>query len=355
LGKPARGFSFFFIGDRALAKKILLIQLRQLGDILLTTPCLREIKRQEPKTHITFLSHKMGRQILDGCPYLDEYFTYDNDTKFWDEVSLAHTLRQKNFDLVIDFMYNPRSALYARATGAPERLAYSSARNWAFTQTLPRPEISDYVVREKFRLLELAGYKPTDIGTLLPWNEVNTHPLVKLIGQHEAFKQAPVRVVLSPTHRREERRWPLASYARLADFLVWEFKACVMWLWGPGEEEEIDSAMKLCTEKTYKAPRTSFREMAAFIANNDLFIGNSNGPSHVAIAVDTCSFQLHGPTQARAWCPFTERHQALQGASMAALSVEDVILGLQKMQQTILAAAEKRRSGPPRLNWDRRV
>src|SRR5690606_12975626 len=89
--------------------KILVIQLRQLGDILLTTPCLRALKQEFPKARITFLSHAMGRLILDDCPSLDEHFFYDDTWSKMRELRLARTLRARGFDLVFDFMNNPRS------------------------------------------------------------------------------------------------------------------------------------------------------------------------------------------------------------------------------------------------------
>jgi ADP-heptose:LPS heptosyltransferase len=120
-------------------------------------------------------------------------------------------------------------------------------------------------VSEKFALLNAAGFTPTDQSLVLPWAETHTQPLMKCWDQQPNFQSSPMRVVLSPTHRREVRRWPLDSYARLADRLVKEWGAYVMWLWGPGEEAEVDAAIKLCQEQTYKSPKTSFREMAAIV------------------------------------------------------------------------------------------
>ena len=115
------------------------------------------------------------------------------------------------------------------------------------------------------------------------------------------------------------------------------------WLWGPGEEQEIDTAMALTKEPTTKAPKTSFREMAALIANTDLFIGNSNGPSHVAVAVDTPSLQLHGPTDGRSWCPDTPRHRFIQGDTTEEIEVA-AVSGLLEEQRILVFDAAARRS-----------
>jgi ADP-heptose:LPS heptosyltransferase len=210
-------------------------------------------------------------------------------------------------------------------------------------------------VDEKFSLIEAAGFHPSprDRQLILPWFEPHTKPLVRFWGQEAALKDAPLRVVLSPTHRRDLRRWPLSSYAALADKLVQTNHASVIWLWGPGEEALVEEAMSLCQTRTFRAPATNFREMAAFIANCDLFIGNSNGPSHVAVATRICSLQIHGPTNAASWCPMTPQHQALQAVRgrMEEISVEALWEKLESMRPELEAFAAKRRTAGLRLNW----
>lgn len=333
---------------------ILIIQLRQLGDILLTTPVLRALKKAKPRARLTFLSAPMGRLILDDCPYLDEHFVYEDAWTWKEGLRLANTLRERRFDLVLDFMNNPRSAFYTWRSGATRRLAFKSARRLAYTQTVARPEAGRYIVDEKFDLLRAAGFAPLDQGLVLPWFESHTRPLMKLWGERPAFRTAPLVVTLSPTHRRVPRRWPLDRYAALADRLVKDWGAEVVWLHGPGEEDLVARARAMCTTDTVLAPKTSFREMAALIANTDLFIGNSNGPSHVAVADNICSLQLHGPTQARSWCPMTEKHravEAVQTRSMEEISVDAVWQALQAMAPAITAQATAARLRRPRLSW----
>jgi ADP-heptose:LPS heptosyltransferase len=344
-----------------MTTRILVIQLRQLGDILLTTPVMTELRRLVPDAHITFFSHAMGHLVIDGSPDVDEFFTYGSDWSFAREFDLARTFRRRKFDVVFDFMNNPRSALYAFATAAPQRWAFRSARRWAYTNVAPRDGAPEYIVKEKFRLLEAAGLQPraeSASALVLPWFEKHTGPLMKMFSGHAAF-QSGLRVVLSPTHRREERRWPLASWAAFADKLVAEQNSHVMWVWGPGEEPVIDEVMKLCKRPTQKCLPTSFREMAALVANCDLFVGNSNGPSHVAVAIGTPSIQLHGPTLAQSWCPLTPEHQAvcaqshLVRGSMEDISVTKVWEKFLSMLPLLNQKAEAARAGGVRLTWQR--
>ena len=339
-------------------KHILIIQLRQLGDILLTTPLASEIKRQRPDCRVSFLSHPMGRLILAGNPDLDQEIYYPADGAFRSTMNFVRKLREQRFDVIIDAMNNPRSAFFTLAAGygtSARRIGFAGRRQLAYHERAVRGGDPCYIVTEKFRLLEPLGLNGERSQLTLPWQQTDTRPLDELARCEPLFDKAPLRVVLSPTHRREARRWPLAYYAKLSDWLTGEWGAVVTWIWGPGEESEIDQVMALCQKKSLKAPKTSFRELTAFIAHCDLFIGNSNGPSHIAVAVDTPSLQLHGPTSAISWCPMTMNHQAIQSPSndhlMEGITVESVQAQLGRMVPTLQEKSLWRIDQSPWRDW----
>ncbi len=346
-----------------MSKKILLVQLRQLGDILLTTPAIRELKWKWPDATIDFLSHSMGKLILADNPHLAAILTYDDKETWYQKLQFMRQLRARNYDLVLDFMYNPRSALYSFCTAAPQRLAFPSRRRRLYTDIVEQSSQVEYIVREKFRYLEHLGLAPADHSLELPWSEAHIKPLKDFLESHPNFQKASVRVAVSPTHRRLERQWPIERYAELADKLVREKNAAIVWIWGPGEEEFVKNTKALCKEPMLMAPKTTFRELAAFLANCDLFIGNSNGPSHVAVANTLSSLQLHGPTYAKAWCPQSKLHQALQAGAklpdgrgpIGLIQVRDVWHALDAMWLELESAAMKRRVFGMKSNWTQRV
>jgi ADP-heptose:LPS heptosyltransferase len=337
-------------------QKILIIQLRQLGDILLTTPVLPALKKRFPHSEISFLTHPMGRMILTGNPYLSELILHPTDQGIRCHLQFLKELRRRRFDTVIDFMNNPRSALYTLWSGAESRIAFKSRRTFAYNRLVEKPASSSYIVDEKFKLLEPLGSTPDQRRLILPWGEQKEGEVVaRLAQQQPQFAEVQgLRIILSPTHRREPRQWPKAQYAKLADWLVQKWGAQVLWAWGPGEESFIDETMALAQTQTWKIPPTSFRELAAFIANSDLFIGNSNGPSHVAVAVGTSSLQLHGPTKMKSWCPLTPVHRGIQatdGHDIAKITLDEVIQVLDEMHPMLLARMEKRHQEGFWLHW----
>lgn len=297
---------------------VLVIQLRQLGDILLTTPVVRALKEHSPEATIDFLTYPMGRLIVPGNPMIHRHIIAPQKGVV-ESLRFVRDIQKRRYDVVIDFMATPRSALMARLVKAKRRVSFATGRKRLFTDIVPRMSEPEYIVRQKFRLLAPLGIVSDDVRLMLPWDESDQGVGKLFFVDHPYLAESKRRVVLSPTHRREERRWSKDSWASLARKLEQEHNATVIWAWGPGEETEVLEIHKLAHGAGTMAPATSFRELAALIANCDLFIGNSNGPSHTAVAVNTPSIQLHGPTLAVSWSPLTNRHRAIQCETMDAI------------------------------------
>ncbi len=295
--------------------KFLVIQLRQLGDILLTTPVLRAIKAEYPHAVVDFLVDPMGKLVLPGNPHLRDIHYLPKERFGMGWWKLLRRLRGEKYTFILDFMGNPRSAMLAFLIGGQARFAFGSLRRLFYTHVRSKPKVSVYIVREKLTLLEAIGVTPQ--GLLLPEIAVSEEGLTfgrqywDQLDDMEAVSRR-LRIILSPTHRRKDRRWPLEHYAQLASRLINEKKAHIVWIWGPGEEEVCKKAMNLLSSPySHLAPNTSFDQMAGLMTASDLVIANSNGPSHVAAARAPYSFQIHGPTRLESWCPLSPKHQGI--------------------------------------------
>lgn len=332
-------------------KRILLIQLRQLGDILLTTPAIRAVRKAYPEAEVHFLSHKMGRLVLANNPDIDRLHTYHERDPLKASLGLLKLLRQNRYDLVIDFMFSPRSALMSWFTGSNVRVSFDSKRRWAYSQTIDRPKASHYIVKEKFLLLDSLGIPCGSERLVFPWAASDLKPFEQFCLENPKFEKAPSRVVLSVTHRREQRRWPLEHYAAISDMLQDKWGSEVVWIWGPGEKEFVEDAMRACQRPALLAPKTSMQELASFIGNCDLFIGNSNGPSHVAVSTDIPSLQLHGPTYAKSWCPLNDRHFAVQEKTMEAIDVASIWQVLERQRAIVEKRVQYRLQNGVRIEW----
>jgi heptosyltransferase-3 len=335
-------------------KKILIILPRQLGDILLGSSLAFALREHFPQAKIAWLSHPMGRQLLTGHPALDHVHFHpvwkSRDWKSILRAPLAHvrdwckharteidfirTIRSENFDTVIDSICTPRTALLAWCSGAALRSGVKTRwnRNWAYSWLCPAKSWSSkYAASARLELLQ----------PLLPIEKIQNPPqrwLNSWIPKLPQFSQKVDQwinevglndtkfVVLSPTHRRPLRRWPKSAYLELALKIVAEFNCHIVWIWGPGEFEfvqDIHENLKAKLIATGKDPALSLMpplfnlpEAAELSKRSAMWVGNSNGLSHVAMAGGATTLQIHGPTTASPWThPDHFRHAAVQRSS----------------------------------------
>jgi heptosyltransferase-2/heptosyltransferase-3 len=275
-------------------ENFLVIQLRQIGDVVLTTPIPHILKEARPGCRLVFLTERPSEQLLDGNPYIDEVVISDRKGTMLDSLRLAAALRRRRFDVVLDFMGNPRSALLARLSGAPMRVSYPAAgRGLLYTHRVP-PE-KRYAVEIKKSLLRPLGItSPLDRAELYLTDAEREAGKVARGELLAGFARRLVTV--DPSHRRATRRWPAEHYGRLCRLVRDGLGALPAVLWGPGEEELADAVVAASEGAAVMAPPTGLREMAALIGAADLHVGNCSAPRHIAVAVGTPTFTVLGST-----------------------------------------------------------
>ncbi|MCR4294147.1 MAG: glycosyltransferase family 9 protein, partial [Elusimicrobia bacterium] len=101
----------------AAPRSILVVQLRRLGDVILTTPALEALKRKYPDARLDFLVEAPGAEAVAGHPAIDQVLIYDANSP-WSALDWAFKIRARRYDWVIDFLANPRTALLTALSGA---------------------------------------------------------------------------------------------------------------------------------------------------------------------------------------------------------------------------------------------
>lgn len=167
------------------------------------------------------------------------------------------------------------------------------------------------MVNSKLRLLNKVGieFSELELFFFVP-QEAKEKVAFFLI--KEGVSNKDLLIVIAPLSRRQARIWGKEKYAELADRLIAEYKARVIFIWGPGEKEKIEEIVKLMKEQPIISFETSLKEVAALIKASDLFVSNDNGPMHIAVAVKVPTLTIYGPSDERCWCPGGPKHRAIQ-------------------------------------------
>ncbi len=273
----------------------LVIQLRQIGDVVLTTPIPRILKEARPGCRVSFLTERPSDQLLRGNPHIDEVLLNDRKAPWWKTVALGLDLRRRRFGVVLDFMGNPRSALLAFLSGARVRISYPApGRGLLYTHRVEPTR--EYAVAIKKRLLA-----PLGIESGLDRPEIHLAPDERAWAEAERERLLRGRsrlVTVDPSHRRATRQWPAQHYGALCRRLATALDAAPVVLWGPGEEAVADAVVASSDDAAVRAPPTRLREMAALIGAAALHVGNCSAPRHIAVAVGTPTFTVLGSTSA---------------------------------------------------------
>jgi ADP-heptose:LPS heptosyltransferase len=279
-------------------KRILLVQLHHLGDVLLATPAIRAARLRFPQARIDFLTGALGAQALAGNPHLDDIIV---------EPSLRSLLRAQ-YDAVADMHSVPRTALYTFATRARLRVGIRGRgpRNLAYTSLLPRETEPVYMALQKLRVLVPLGVDVANPSLTLE---------IAIDEEQRAWARAilaqldrPV-VAISPVAKHPFKQWGAHNWAVLADRLA-ENGASIVVTSGPGEEEQARAvADRMKHAPLWRHGETSVRQLAALYEQSSLWLGNDGGPKHIAVAAGTRTVTVNRRQHGAVW---SDRNDAKQ-------------------------------------------
>ena len=299
--------------------RILLIQLKHLGDVLLITPVIAALRAAFPQAAISALTPLGMEAMLTEHPQLTAVLTVDrrqrSPRRLWE---LARGLRRPGFDLVLEFSGGDRGAFYTWLTGAGTRVGFAHPRRpfWhrrlAFTLLAPAPPLREHTVIKNLALVRALGIEPGQPRLEFFWNDRTEEQVQGILGQfgltHKNF------VVVHPPARWLFKCWTAPGYARVIDALQKDYRLPVVLTAGPAPQEMalIQEILELVqTAPVNLAGKVDLKALGALIAQARLFLGVDSAPMHLAAAVDTPSVVLFGPSGPYNWRPWGQRHIVL--------------------------------------------
>lgn len=290
----------------------LLFKLRFLGDVLMTTPSIRLLRRSYPDAHITMVVNKGTEDILHYNPHLNRVLTVDRKAGMW---PLLRTLRDRRYQVSVDFASGDRAAWLALLAGVPRRIAFWSPeglRRFLNNQQVKGSAIPGHTVDLYLSFLrEGLGIETNDKTPDLFTGSEDEAFAETLLAQHHLAERAFVIAHLGG--RYAQNRWPLENWRQLVEKLP-------MPLVFVGAAQEEGDAAQL--KGISLVGKTTVLQFAALARRAAMFIGHDSGPMHIAAAMGTRAVALFGPTSDPVqWRPWGVGHVVLPTSS----SVADVI------------------------------
>ncbi|MFA6232579.1 MAG: glycosyltransferase family 9 protein [Bacteroidota bacterium] len=282
-------------------RAILVIKPRAIGDVLLSTIVLPNLRSAFPEAAISFLTEAPAADIIRENPYIDFPIIFDSSSESY--LKLLFRLNRSDFDLVFDLFCNPRTAQMTFATRAPLRVGYPfRGRAWAYNVHVQTR--ADRVHNTEFNLDALACLDIPIVERRLcfPLPTERCDRFAELLKPLRS-RSGPL-VALNSSGTWETKRWGLEHFASLGDRLIEKFDANVMLLWGPGEEQDVRTIQRSMRHSSILAPPTTIGELGALLSNCDFTISNDSGPMHISAAVQTPTLGIFGPTNPYLQGPF---------------------------------------------------
>jgi len=332
-----------------MPEKILVIMLRRIGDVLLTTPALRALRRAFPRARIDFLVEPPSDQLLRGNPDASSILRYNPSLG---GIRWILAVRRERYDWVIDYMGTPRTALLSFLSRASVRAGPAQvAHRWAYTHLTRQPSVACYGPLEKIRCLR----------PLVSLDESDPLPRIVLAAESRRFgleaaarlfgADDPARPIvgLAPASRKPTRRWPAAHYARLGRLLLERRGARLLVFWGPGEKELAEQVASGIGEGAALSPPVSdLMDLAGLLSACRLVVANCGGPKHVALACGVPTLTIHGSSDPACWNPQDSPGHPfirLEGLACIGCRLNRCPHGLECMNdlspEAVFAAAEK--------------
>jgi len=293
--------------------RILLIRLRQIGDVVFTTPALNAIRRRFPNAHLTYLVEPTAAPVVAGHPALDDLIVIETRkglAGLAGDAALVRRLRAGRYDLAIDFHGGPRASLLAWLSGARQRLGYDVVgRGWMYTTRVHRPRAlrPRHSVENQWDLLAALDIAPptraADPVTMPP-----TAAAVRIVGERLARAGVTEHhrlIVIHVSAGNPFRRWPMAGFVALASGLAAaDPSRRVVLTAGPSDRRAAQDVLTNARDRLPESHRAhlldcddfSIAELRALVERAALFIGGDSGPLHVAATSQVPIVGLYGPT-----------------------------------------------------------
>jgi len=318
-------------------RKILVIKLRHIGDVLLTVPAIRGVRETFPSAYIAALVNKGTEEVIAGNPLLDEVIAFDRGIlalpfykRFVEEIAFVKKIREKGFDMTIDLTSGDRGAIISLASGARYRLGMDFkkgfiGKKYMYTHLARSDERIRHTLLKNLDVVRGFGISAKNLSVDFYTSE-DDKAFVREIFKINHIEEDDVIVHVHPTSRWLFKCWKDEYMAEVIGWLL--DGGIVVIVTSSPDKKEVEKAKKILSlvgsrithHPRYKysgggasrlidlCGRTTIQQLGAISEASDLFFGVDSAPMHIAAAVGTPVIALFGPSGAFDWGPWDNEY-----------------------------------------------
>lgn len=300
-------------------KKIIVINLMYIGDLLFTTPLLHVLRRNYPAAEINMLADEKNALVLKYNPNLSKLIGIDKKgyhNKLGNYIELIRQIRREKYDLAINLHANERASAIAAFSGAKEIIGFS-ARGLGFLFTKLSKERADIHQADAYlEVLRTIGVKDFSNNGLEIWTDKASQIKADSLWP-KAFNSVKV-IGLNTGGSWPTKRWTKEGFAKLADRLL-ESGYGAAFFGGPMDKADVEEILSLMVHKTSRLLKvftgtTTLLEMAALVKKCAALVSGDSGPMHIAVAQKVPVISIFGPSNIVRYNPYRQQDAVLKSS-----------------------------------------
>ena len=332
-------------------KKILVIQLKQIGDVLLSSPICNTLKKNYPDSQIDYIVYDYTAGVVENNPNIDNIIKISSKERENKLEFIKLLMKLPKYDICINIQGKIEGLLITLFSRAKMKISWNK-KGWRILHTHPvdtdkqmKITGAGNTIDGRLALLSPLGNLDYD-RDLKIWIKDEERKNIKKIMESAGINLEKPIISFGVTSRREFRIWPKDRFAKLIDFLYEKYGIQAVLFYAPNdkkynsEEEYCNSVKELVQNKeaVFTNIKTkSARELIGLLAESDMYIGNDNGPRHFAQAVDTPSFAIFTTlNNKKSFCPHDNpRHKAVDVQDVLEMSDDQYLEYMKKDEEYI--------------------
>lgn len=305
------------------SKNILLIQLGDIGDVVLTSPCIIALRETYPAANIWVAVREKAEGLIRYCNGADGVIPISQRKRgvlglIRYQINFIKKLRSHHFDLVIDLRTGTRGAIMAFLSGARTRISFRAHdepvwRNQLFTTLIDHPyrqgqHVVDY-------LLELLAVFKIVSSCKVPEYVIPDEYLneAKAVLKEEGIRGKQPIIAIQPFSLWSYKELPKETMATLINKIQKNHKVDIILIGAPPEKEMAVQLENSLNKKIYNlVGKTPISILPALLNCCSFFIGIDSAGLHIAAAVGTRTAAIFGPSSPDSWAPKGREHLVIQ-------------------------------------------
>ncbi|MBA3831383.1 MAG: putative lipopolysaccharide heptosyltransferase III [Chthoniobacterales bacterium] len=295
---------------------VLLIQLKRIGDLILTVPVIAAVRKHFPAAKISLVVAHGSRELLPAIPGVDRAFVASGRAS---DVALWFAIGTAKFDDCLDFSRTDRSAFLTLLSGARSRVTYDSGRSepirqLSYNRFIPSQVRTVHTVDHHLALLAPLGVHDASPQIQLALPDATQRKAAEIIAAQQLGDDF---IVIHPGSARAEKFWEARRWAEVAnEFQAKEPARFVVTGGSSAMEQDHIAQIKAHVQQPLVdlSGRIDLLTLAALIQRARLLITVDSAPMHLAAAFGTPQVVLFGPTNPLHWRPRAAPAVVLHGS-----------------------------------------